>query len=681
MSQYPKTNFFFWEVHPFFRLLLPLVLGIIAYFTVGSAIYLTLFSGIGGIAGYFYFLYHTKSWYNGTQAYYALISLFAVGYFVAYGYDARTNPRWYGHYLKPYKGYCLVVPQQSPQRDKEHQSIPVEVIALLDSHSVTATQGTAIMAIDTGYALANFQKHDTLLCPNNMVAMADNGNPGEVSYAQIYQRNNWYHRLYIHSPITIWGHSTVPPSFIDLSRRYLWSTIDKYVPATQANSLIKAMLLGDVSGLDKDLRSTFTHTGIAHILALSGGNISLLFIGIAYIMLWIKHKKWEWIKYLVAVPVVWFYIVLTGTSPSATRAAAMFSLITVAVLFNKRLAPLNQLFAVAFIMLCFQPNWLFSIGFQFSFTAVLSLFLFYEHIYHRISTKNVVLSKVWQIMAASLASNVLLAPLIIYYFHTFPAIFLVANVVGIILLEVVMLLGVGVMVLASLPAVAGFLGWLLQQIVFFAITWLHALEGYQIAAWNALNWSPAFIVVLYIAIAAGAYYLIHGIRPAFLATFMAINVLVLVCFIEKASNVTQRRLIVYNTPIGNSIAYINGDSYALKSGYQGDSAIIATGNGHYGCYKPAKDSLEHIYCIAGQRILIYNYTELPLKPFPTDVLVLNNHCQLNVHQIKQIFSPQMVVMGNLFDPHQRQKWKDSIVQYGIALHDVTISGAYNIKEQ
>src|SRR5690606_846697 len=120
---------------------------------------------------------------------------------------------------------------------------------------------------------------------------------------------------------------------------------------------------------------------------------------------------------------------------------------------------LNQLLAAATLLLCAQPMWLFAVGFQLSFVAVLSLILFYQPVYRLLSPVPKIARALWGAMAASIAAEVLIAPLVIYYFHLFPSMFIVANVAAYLFMGFLMVAGMLIIALSAFPAVAGAIAW------------------------------------------------------------------------------------------------------------------------------------------------------------------------------------------------------------------------------
>ena len=355
----------------------------------------------------------------------------------------------------------------TPVEKERTWKIPVNVLSTIDSGSVWAVSGKAFVYVyKSGYPL-RLHKGDSIIVPGNWQPIRAAGNPFEFDYARYCRRNGILQQQFCsRAEIRTYGiNNPASTSFTERTHDWCMAQLDKYIPDKKARGLIQAMLLGDEVNLDEDLRDAYAATGIIHIIAISGGNVAIFFIVISFLLRWLKHKKHLWVKYLIALPLVWFYVVMAGSSPSAIRAAVMFSLLALGILMQKNNNSLNQLFATAFVLLCAEPMWLFAIGFQLSFVAVLSIILFYGPIYRWVSPKNFLTKTLWGTVAASLSAEILIAPVVIYYFHNFPAMFLVANVAAYVFMSVVLVLGICVVALSGLAVVASFLGTCIIKLV------------------------------------------------------------------------------------------------------------------------------------------------------------------------------------------------------------------------
>ena len=142
------------------------------------------------------------------------------------------------------------------------------------------------------------------------------GNPFEFDYAAYCRRNDiLYQQSCSANDIRLYAPaSEVGTPFIDHAHDWCMAQLDKYIADPKTKGLIQAMILGDEVNLDEDLLQSYADTGIIHIIAISGGNVLIFFIFISALLWWIRDKKHLWIKYAIALPLVWFYVLMAGAA-------------------------------------------------------------------------------------------------------------------------------------------------------------------------------------------------------------------------------------------------------------------------------------------------------------------------------------------------------------------------------
>jgi competence protein ComEC len=141
------------------------------------------------------------------------------------------------------------------------------------------------------------------------------------------------------------------------------------------SSLLAGILLGVDTGLTRDLQQAFKNTGTAHIIAISGFNISIIAgLFVTFFSRFLGPRRGA----LLAAIGIFFYTILVGGDAAVVRAAIMGSLALFARQIGRRQAALNTLLAVALLMCLWNPLYLWDVGFQLSFFATLGLILYAE---------------------------------------------------------------------------------------------------------------------------------------------------------------------------------------------------------------------------------------------------------------------------------------------------------------
>ena len=274
-----------------------------------------------------------------------------------------------------------------------------------------------------------------------------------------------------------------------------------------AYAVVAAMALGDKSALTHELRDTYSVSGASHVLALSG-----LHLGIIYCLLWLllPHRRWPAVSQTIILIAIWLYVLLVGMPVSVVRSAFMLTVYGLLSIGHRNKMSVNALAFTAIVMLMCNPEWLFDIGFQLSFMAVLAILLFVPLFEDVFSAKYLQehrwIRRIWGLVAVSVSAQIGVAPLIAYYFGRLSTYFLLTNFI--VLPAAYLILGFSLIVLLF-PSLAYILLYIVDTLnaVLLRIT---AIPGSSIEGFhpNVLQ-----VVLTYVIIFC-TYLLIERIRPA-----------------------------------------------------------------------------------------------------------------------------------------------------------------------
>lgn len=298
--------------------------------------------------------------------------------------------------------------------------------------------------------------------------------PEEFDYKSFLAGKGIHHRQFLGRGVQVFDGSEASgiEFLLPQVRRYLLARIDSTVSFASSRQIAAALLLGEKSSLDREIREAYAATGTMHILAVSGLHVgiiyAILFFPLRYFTLSSGKKK----IYLTGVIfLIWCYALLTGFSPSVIRAATMFSLFTIGDMRKRKPSSWNLLGLSATIMLVFDPGAFREVGFQLSYLAVAGILALQPLIVRWWIPPNKFLEYFWQLAAVSIAAQLATFPLSVFYFHLFPVYFLLANLVVIPLSFLAMMAGIGLLLLGWIPGFDVVFGFLVNWII-FAQNWL-----------------------------------------------------------------------------------------------------------------------------------------------------------------------------------------------------------------
>jgi len=226
------------------------------------------------------------------------------------------------------------------------------------------------------------------------------------------------------------SHTGWPPAERALTG--LLRTIDATsFPHADTGALLKALLAGHREGLDARTVEAFRKAGAAHILALSGLHLGILYALLRGVLAGLGHSRAaNWLRSILSVGAAGFFLLMTGASPSLVRAFLFICLGEVARLLPGRRRQSVGIFCAALIIqLCVDPGVVGSLGFQLSYLALLGIVAVFPRLeaWYPASRRADPVRRVWSAMALTLSCQLFTAPLAYLRFHTFPTFFLLTN--------------------------------------------------------------------------------------------------------------------------------------------------------------------------------------------------------------------------------------------------------------
>ena len=686
MKRWPLHNPHFWETAPFFRLLLPLVVGIFCC----DHKWLNAVNGKVSVVIIWvsFLVYAALVFLKKTGDYFRIFTfvllhciIFFCGYSLAYFNDDCNQSNWFGKETTLAATYLVRITDAPLEKEKSWK-IPVTCISSIAQGKIKEVSGKAFLYMYKDWSPMLLQKGDSILVPGDWENIKNVGNPFEFDYATYCKRNNiFYPQFCIAGEIRMYAANDPGRESITVKvHNWCMSQLSKYITDVTACGLIQAMLLGDEVNLDQDLRQSYSETGIIHIIAISGGNVSIFFIVISFLLLWLRDKKHLWVKYAIALPLVWFYVLMAGAQPSAMRAAVMFSLLAFGIMLQKSNNTLNLLFATAFLLLCANPGWLFSVGFQLSFVAVLSIILFYKPVYNWFAPPNKLAKWLWSAVAASIAAEILVAPLVIWYFHMFPLLFVVANAAAFMFMGMVLVLGIAVICLSWIPVVAKVMG----IVTVWLITWfdkiVDTLKGYNPESFRYLVLTDMELVVTYLMIGGVTYFLIRKHKAALFTGLSAACILLFLLCSDEWERLHQLRLVVYNSARTNRIELIDGKTYTIlgTDTATDNKTSYTTKLAHTGwrAWQKSIAQANGIYQVGNKTALILNDDINTENSFPVDYLIVNSTAIPDPILLKHVFSPSLIILDNRYKNRSQDKFKKNAQKAGVAVYSVADEGAF-----
>ena len=277
--------------------------------------------------------------------------------------------------------------------------------------------------------------------------------PYQFNYGNYLKNKGIYGQISLseNSFFTLEGYKEPKKFQISQIHKYLKSKLNKHNLNPDSKAIILALLLGERQDLSPQIRQDYIDAGVIHILAVSGLHVGILMLLVQFLLKPLGNlKKARIFRLVIVLGVIWFFAAIAGFSPSVLRAATMFTFLQIGIQIGQRRSGYNALIASAVILLLIKPQLLFEVGFQLSYAAVFFIMWLYPKIETLWKPKNKLLRYYWQLICVSLAAQMGVLPLSLYYFHQFPGLFLIANIIVLPALGIILIYGIALLVLLSL---------------------------------------------------------------------------------------------------------------------------------------------------------------------------------------------------------------------------------------
>ncbi len=259
-----------------------------------------------------------------------------------------------------------------------------------------------------------------------------------------------------------------------------------------------ALTLGDKKHLNKELKESYAATGASHVLAVSGLHVGIIYLVIITLLnTLLRGNRFKQTRIILALSALWAYAFIAGLSPSVVRASVMFSLMSFGEMLGRKALSINTVFASAFIMLLYEPRYLIDVGFQLSYTAVLSILLLHEKIYKSLQFRFFLLDKAWSLTSVSIAAQLGILPVMLYHFHRFSNCFWLSGLI-VIPSATLLIYGCSLLLISTpFPSITAVIGRLLSLLIDGMNTSIRWIEKLPLSNVENITFNGADVISLY----------------------------------------------------------------------------------------------------------------------------------------------------------------------------------------
>jgi len=686
-----------WVKIPLLRILIPFIIGIAVQWYISPSI--TSITKLSGFAllqfGSYYLIPLTNKyllrWISGIGI---NLLLFCFGNAIVWVKDIRHNSNWVGHTYSA--GNTVVVTLQEPLVEKTKS---YKALAKID-----AVQTNGVWQPVKGNVLLYFKKDSTkpaleyghqIVFNKTLQPINNSGNPGAFNYQRFCAFQDIHHQVFLKATDYTIADTTQQNGFWQAMfniRNHVIGVLRKNISGEDEQAVAEALLIGYRDDLDKDLVQAYSNTGVVHIIAISGLHLGMIYATLVWLLKPLRrYKISRWLNPIIILGVLWLFSLIAGAAPSILRSAVMFSFIVFGDIINRRNLILNTLGASAFALLLYNPFFLWDVGFQLSYAAVISIIIFMKPVYNWLQFDNKAIDFIWQLNSVTIAAQVFTLPIVLYHFHQFPNLFLISNFVAVPISSLILYGELLLLLCSAIPALADMLGTVCTAMLTFLNNFIQNIDSSSFAVTDGIQISSLQAYLLFAILIAAGYWLLRKSKTACISTIAFTLAFVLAQSIDIINRNTQQKLVVYNVPQHRAIDIIEGRKHL----FIGDDVLLEDGFLQNFHLKPArilhrttrsltpeqvlvKDSI----LIAGKNTILLVKQKITHRKYPlkmaVDAIVVSNNPNINIAEMAAYFDCKTIVFDASNPLWKINKWKKDCDSLHLRHHSVPEKGAFEM---
>lgn len=614
----------------------------------------------------------------------ALTTSFFLGIFTLTNSNQTLDSNHYIHHLTANKAEYTseVVVKEKLKNTGNNDRYVVNMIQLNGKSSygkiiLNIRKETAKPTIEIGSHLKVFGSLYKNRAPNN---------PNQFDYGSYLENQQIYAQLYADA-----NDIKINPNidknifyYANRLRNKIIQNLEKNHFSKSELSVVVALILGQQQDISPEIVRDYQYAGAVHVLSVSGLHVGFILLFITFLLKPFPNtKRASLIKLIIVILSLWAFGILAGLAPSVVRSVTMFSFVAIGMYLRRSINIYNTLAVSAFLILLFQPSFLFEIGFQLSYIALFFIVWLQPLLSAIWKPKYKITAYFWDIITVSFAAQIGTLPLSIYYFHQFPGLFFVTNLVILPGMSLILGLGVIVMVMAAFDFVwmplLNLLEWsigLLNK----TIAWIASFENFIL---KDISFNSYMMWSCYLLIFSWIIWIKKPTYKKLVLSSCTIILLQLVTFEANYSNQNKIEFIVFskkkNTIIterlGNNVTLFSNDSI-LKTA--SDNLALKSYLVANFCRVNKKKDLTNTYYFKGKKILLLDNSATYPQEAKPDVVILTNSPKINLERIFKTHKPEQIVADASNFKSYIKTWKATCVKEKIPFHDTAEKGFYKL---
>ncbi|HPW97108.1 MAG TPA: ComEC/Rec2 family competence protein [Flavobacterium sp.] len=508
-------------------------------------------------------------------------------------------------------------------------------------------------------------------------------NPNQFDYGNYLEHKEIYGQVYSKTnDVKIIGSQNSLRYYFSNYREKLITNLKKTSLSENSLTVVVALLLGQKHDMSPVIMKEYQAAGAVHILAVSGLHVGIIMYFLLFLLKPMPNtKRANWIKVILIILTLWAFALLAGLSPSIVRSATMFSFLTVGMNIKRTVNIYHTLLVSMLLILLISPSFIYDIGFQLSYLAVFFILLLQPILKSIWKPKNKILNYFWDIITVSTAAQIGVMPLSIYYFHQFPGLFFLTNMIVLPLLSVIMAIGILVLVLSVIGTVPHFLVQILDLLLKIMNNFIHTIASFDSFTFQNIPFTKEMLWLFYLMIVTLIFWIK---KPNFKRISLALMCVILlqVVFIYQKKEVNksaegivfnQKKGSIISERIGNNVSLFANDS--IRKNIHENVTFQSYLVGNFSDLKN-KNNIPDLLFINSKKIVVIDSTGIYNPTINPDILIITQSPKLNLERLLLTLKPKVIIAdGSNFKTYSK-RWEETCRKQKIPFHNTHEKGFY-----
>jgi len=484
----------------------------------------------------------------------------------------------------------------------------------------------------------------------------------EILVSKTVQKDIWYYCAKLHSRII--------------------SNLEKSKFNTAEMNVALALILGQQQEISQDIIQDYQYSGATHILSVSGLHVGFIMLFITFILRPIPNtRKGSFLKLASILISLAGFAIISGLSPSVLRSVVMFSFVAIGSHLRRNGNIYHTLLVSILLILLFEPYFLFDVGFQLSYIALFFILWLNPILKNIYKPKYKIIVYIWEALTVSFAAQIGTLPLCLYYFHQFPGLFFVTNIIILPVLSFIMIAGIVVMIIAIFTSPPLFMIMIFEKSIYLLNFMIHAVASVDSFVIRDISFN------LY-HLRAFSFFIICTVvwikKPSFnKLTLVLVSIIsIQLAFIFTKAETETEELIVYNEKnntliserLGRNIVLYSRDTIDKNMNKRNINSYLV---GNSITLSKIKE-IKNVLYFKNTKILIIDSTKAFSEKIQPDILIITQTSRINLDRLLLHIHPKIVIADGSNSNSIQKYWRNSCLKKNIPFHSTKEKGYYQL---